>query len=76
MLDLITMMVISLENIDCLDSWRVLSQFQRVVQLVSQKAWRVADLFGAVVQFCQLQEREEEEGKSLSSLFDWLLQTA
>uniref|UniRef100_A0A8D3BEQ6 SPHK1 interactor, AKAP domain containing n=1 Tax=Scophthalmus maximus TaxID=52904 RepID=A0A8D3BEQ6_SCOMX len=52
------------------------AKFQRVVQLVSQKAWRVADLFGAVVQFCQLQEREEEEGKSLSSLFDWLLQTA
>lgn len=51
------------------------SQFQRVVHLMSQKAWRIADLFSAVVQFCKLHEENEEEGKSLSSLFDWLLET-
>lgn len=43
---------------------------------MSQKAWRIADLFGAVVQFCKLHEKAEEAGKSLqSSLFDWLLET-
>lgn len=44
---------------------------------MSQKAWRIADLFGAVVQFCKLHVKEEEEkdGRSLSSLFDWLLET-
>lgn len=42
---------------------------------MSQKAWRIADLFGAVVQFCKLRENEEEEGKSVSGLFDWLLET-
>lgn len=53
-----------------------LSQFLRVVHLMSQKAWRIADLFGAVVQFCKLHEKAEEAGKSLqSSLFDWLLET-
>ncbi|XP_074497869.1 A-kinase anchor protein SPHKAP isoform X2 [Sebastes fasciatus] len=51
------------------------AKFQRVVHLMSQKAWRIADLFSAVVQFCKLHEKEEEEGRSLSSLFDWLLQT-
>uniref|UniRef100_A0A667X9G7 SPHK1 interactor, AKAP domain containing n=1 Tax=Myripristis murdjan TaxID=586833 RepID=A0A667X9G7_9TELE len=51
------------------------SKFQRVVQLVSQKAWRIADLFSALLQFCKLHEKEEEEGRSLSSLFDWLLET-
>ncbi|XP_051253089.1 A-kinase anchor protein SPHKAP isoform X4 [Dicentrarchus labrax] len=52
-----------------------LAKFQRVVHLMSQKAWRIADLFSAVVQFCKLHEKEEEEGRSLSSLFDWLLET-
>ncbi|KAM8854099.1 A-kinase anchor protein SPHKAP isoform 3-T3 [Synchiropus picturatus] len=47
------------------------AKFQRVVQLMSQKAWRIADLFGAVIEFCQLQEREE----AVASLFDWLLET-
>ncbi|XP_026174360.1 A-kinase anchor protein SPHKAP [Mastacembelus armatus] len=51
------------------------AKFQRVVHLMSQKAWRIADLFSAVVQFCKLHEKEEEEGSSLSSLFDWLLET-
>ncbi|XP_019950805.1 A-kinase anchor protein SPHKAP isoform X2 [Paralichthys olivaceus] len=50
------------------------AKFQRVVHLMCQKAWRVADLFSAVVRFCQLHEKEEEEGRSLSSLFDWLLE--
>ncbi|XP_056138869.1 A-kinase anchor protein SPHKAP [Lampris incognitus] len=50
-------------------------KFQRVVHLLSQKAWRIADLFRAVVQFCELHEKEEDEGGSLSSLFDWLLET-
>ncbi|KAJ3590115.1 hypothetical protein NHX12_008069 [Muraenolepis orangiensis] len=52
------------------------SKFQNVVLLVSQKAWRVADLFAAVLQFCKLHEKAREEGRSpLSSLFDWLLET-
>ncbi|KAM3616568.1 uncharacterized protein V6R79_020131 [Siganus canaliculatus] len=50
-------------------------KFQRVVHLMSQKAWRIADLFSAVVQFCKLNKKEEEEGRALSSLFDWLLET-
>ncbi|XP_045073702.1 A-kinase anchor protein SPHKAP-like isoform X2 [Coregonus clupeaformis] len=50
-------------------------QFQRVVQLVSQKAWRIRDLFSAVIQFCKLYQEEEDGGSSLSSLFDWLLET-
>ncbi|XP_030007609.1 A-kinase anchor protein SPHKAP isoform X2 [Sphaeramia orbicularis] len=48
-------------------------KFQKVVHLMSQKAWRVADLFSAVLQFCKLQEKAEAEGRS--SLFDWLLET-
>ncbi|XP_037829085.1 A-kinase anchor protein SPHKAP isoform X5 [Kryptolebias marmoratus] len=53
------------------------AKFQRVVHLMAQKAWRIADLFGAVVQFCKLHEDEEEVGRSLqASLFDWLLETA
>uniref|UniRef100_A0A3B5ANG9 SPHK1 interactor, AKAP domain containing n=1 Tax=Stegastes partitus TaxID=144197 RepID=A0A3B5ANG9_9TELE len=52
------------------------AKFQRVVHLMSQKSWRIADLFSAVVQFCKLIEKEEEAGRSLqSSLFDWLLET-
>uniref|UniRef100_A0A4W5PUM9 SPHK1 interactor, AKAP domain containing n=1 Tax=Hucho hucho TaxID=62062 RepID=A0A4W5PUM9_9TELE len=51
------------------------SKFQRVVQLVSQKAWRIGDLFNAVIQFCKLHQEEENGGSSLSSLFDWLLET-
>ncbi|KAL6116306.1 sphkap [Pungitius sinensis] len=51
------------------------AKFQRVVHLMSQRSWRIADLFRAVVQFCELQEKEEEEGRPLSSLFDWLLET-
>ncbi|CAL8351467.1 unnamed protein product [Lota lota] len=52
------------------------SKFQKVVLLLSQKAWRVADLFAVVLQFCELHEKEREEGRSsLSSLFDWLLET-
>ncbi|XP_061575153.1 A-kinase anchor protein SPHKAP isoform X2 [Cololabis saira] len=52
------------------------AKFQRVVHLISQKAWRIADLFSAVVQFCKLQEKEDEAGLSLqASLFDWLLET-
>ncbi|XP_071215089.1 A-kinase anchor protein SPHKAP-like isoform X6 [Salvelinus alpinus] len=50
-------------------------QFQRVLQLVSQKAWRIGDLFNAIIQFCKLHQEEENGGSSLSSLFDWLLET-
>ncbi|KAM7399315.1 hypothetical protein PAMP_018596 [Pampus punctatissimus] len=50
------------------------AKFQRVIHLMSQKAWQIADLFGAVVQFCKVHEKEEAEGRSLSSLFDWLLE--
>ncbi|XP_068173817.1 A-kinase anchor protein SPHKAP isoform X2 [Antennarius striatus] len=52
-----------------------IAKFQRVVHMMSQKAWRIGDLFSAVVQFCKLHEEEEEEGRSPSSLFDWLLET-
>uniref|UniRef100_A0A4W5K594 SPHK1 interactor, AKAP domain containing n=1 Tax=Hucho hucho TaxID=62062 RepID=A0A4W5K594_9TELE len=51
------------------------SKFQRVLQLVSQKAWRIGDLFSAVIQFCKLHQEDEDGGSSLSSLFDWLLET-
>ncbi|XP_077421679.1 A-kinase anchor protein SPHKAP isoform X4 [Vanacampus margaritifer] len=47
-------------------------KFQKVVHLISQKSWRIADLFSAVVQFCKL--HEESADMSLSSLFDWLLE--
>nr|XP_020455977.1 A-kinase anchor protein SPHKAP isoform X2 [Monopterus albus]XP_020455978.1 A-kinase anchor protein SPHKAP isoform X2 [Monopterus albus] len=50
------------------------AKFQRVVHMMSQKSWRIADLFSAMVQFCKLNEKEEQEGRSLSSLFDWLLE--
>uniref|UniRef100_A0A1A8BNT4 SPHK1 interactor, AKAP domain containing n=1 Tax=Nothobranchius kadleci TaxID=1051664 RepID=A0A1A8BNT4_NOTKA len=47
-------------------------KFQRVVHLMAQKAWRIKDLFSAVVQFCKL--HEEEAGQAIqASLFDWLL---
>ncbi|XP_055369689.1 A-kinase anchor protein SPHKAP isoform X3 [Betta splendens] len=52
-----------------------IAKFQRVVHLMCQKEWRIADLFSTVVQFCKLHEKEEEEGRTLSSLFDWLLET-
>ncbi|XP_075998856.1 A-kinase anchor protein SPHKAP [Genypterus blacodes] len=52
---------------------RRVAKFQRVIFLVSQKAWRISDLFGAVVQFCSLHDKED--GSALSSLFDWLLDT-
>ncbi|XP_062328990.1 A-kinase anchor protein SPHKAP isoform X3 [Osmerus eperlanus] len=51
----------------------ITAKFQRVLQHVSRKAWRIADLFGAVVQFCQLPQ-EDNTGEALSSLFDWLLE--
>ncbi|KAM4742673.1 A-kinase anchor protein SPHKAP isoform 2-T2 [Anableps anableps] len=53
-----------------------LTKFQMVVHLMAQKAWRIADLFSAVVQFCKLRKTEEEVDRSLQgSLFDWLLET-
>lgn len=43
---------------------------------MSQKAWQIADLFGAVVQFCNLHSNKEEAEQSVhASLFDWLLET-
>uniref|UniRef100_A0A3Q2EE61 SPHK1 interactor, AKAP domain containing n=1 Tax=Cyprinodon variegatus TaxID=28743 RepID=A0A3Q2EE61_CYPVA len=52
-----------------------MTKFQRVVHLMAQKAWRIADLFKAVAQF-YTQHETEEEGRSLQvSLFDWLLET-
>uniref|UniRef100_A0A8C7YA72 SPHK1 interactor, AKAP domain containing n=1 Tax=Oryzias sinensis TaxID=183150 RepID=A0A8C7YA72_9TELE len=52
------------------------SKFQRLVHLMSQKAWQIADLFGAVVQFCNLHSNKEEAEQSVqASLFDWLLET-
>ncbi|XP_067364820.1 A-kinase anchor protein SPHKAP isoform X3 [Channa argus] len=52
-----------------------IAKFQRVVHLMSQKEWQIADLFSAVVQFCKLHEKEEVESRSFTSLFDWLLET-
>ncbi|KAK7883328.1 hypothetical protein WMY93_029502 [Mugilogobius chulae] len=47
------------------------AKFQRVVLLMTQKAWRVGDLFRAVLQFCE----REEDGSRVFGLFDWLLET-
>nr|XP_057935025.1 A-kinase anchor protein SPHKAP isoform X2 [Doryrhamphus excisus] len=52
-----------------------IAKVQKVVHLMSQKSWRISDLFGAVVHFCKLHEEDQREDKSLSSLFDWLLET-
>ncbi|KAM6946015.1 LOW QUALITY PROTEIN: A-kinase anchor protein SPHKAP [Aplochiton taeniatus] len=49
------------------------TKFLSVVQMASQKAWKVADLFGAVVHFCKLHQPGNGGGRS--SLFDWLLET-
>ncbi|XP_066540519.1 A-kinase anchor protein SPHKAP isoform X2 [Hoplias malabaricus] len=49
-----------------------LAKFQRVVHLAGQKCWKVGDLFGLVVQFCQLQHDQQEPALGL---FDWLLKT-
>ncbi|KAG7457008.1 hypothetical protein MATL_G00241780 [Megalops atlanticus] len=46
-------------------------KFLNVVQLVTQKGWRVGDLFGAVMRYCQIRE---ERASSEPSLLDWLLQ--
>ncbi|XP_027731506.1 A-kinase anchor protein SPHKAP isoform X2 [Vombatus ursinus] len=48
-----------------------IEKFLDVVQLVHQKAWKVGDIFHAVVQFCKLHEERKE---LKPSLFDWLLE--
>ncbi|XP_062900912.1 A-kinase anchor protein SPHKAP isoform X1 [Mobula hypostoma] len=47
-------------------------KFLDVIHFVDQKAWKLKDLFLAIIQFCELQE----EGGRLPtcSLFDWLLE--
>ncbi|KAM4589455.1 A-kinase anchor protein SPHKAP isoform 1-T1 [Fundulus diaphanus] len=52
-----------------------LAKLQRVVHLMAQKAWRIADLFSAVDQFCTLHQTQEEGRSFGASLFDWLLET-
>ncbi|XP_041920219.1 A-kinase anchor protein SPHKAP isoform X1 [Alosa sapidissima] len=52
---------------------RNIHKFQRVVQLVSHRSWRVGDLFGAVVQYCQLLEGQQDTAPP-AGLFDWLLE--
>ncbi|NXL84387.1 SPKAP protein, partial [Alectura lathami] len=48
-----------------------IEKFLDVVQLVQRKAWKVGDIFHAVVRYCKL----SEEGKEMTpSLFDWLLE--
>ncbi|NWR83730.1 SPKAP protein, partial [Furnarius figulus] len=48
-----------------------IEKFLDVVQLVQRKAWKVGDIFHAVVQYCKL----SEEGREMTpSLFDWLLE--
>ncbi|XP_066565762.1 A-kinase anchor protein SPHKAP isoform X2 [Amia ocellicauda] len=49
-----------------------IDKFLEIVRFVHQKAWNVGDLFHAVVQYCKLQD---ENGDSLTSLYDWLLET-
>ncbi|XP_044525386.1 A-kinase anchor protein SPHKAP [Gracilinanus agilis] len=48
-----------------------IEKFLDVVQLVHQKAWKVGDIFHAVVQYCKLHEERKEVKPSL---FDWLLE--
>ncbi|KAM8790360.1 A-kinase anchor protein SPHKAP isoform 2-T2 [Rhynchonycteris naso] len=48
-----------------------IEKFLDVVRLVHQKAWKVGDIFHAVVQYCKL--HEEQKGGT-PSLFDWLLE--
>ncbi|XP_043848719.1 A-kinase anchor protein SPHKAP isoform X2 [Dromiciops gliroides] len=48
-----------------------IEKFLDVVQLVHQKAWKVGDIFHAVVQYCKLHEERKE---LKPSLFDWLLE--
>ncbi|XP_039615882.1 A-kinase anchor protein SPHKAP isoform X2 [Polypterus senegalus] len=48
-----------------------IEKFLSVVRFIHQKEWNVGDLFHAVVQYCKVQERNED---SASSLFDWLLE--
>nr|XP_061781641.1 A-kinase anchor protein SPHKAP-like isoform X1 [Nerophis lumbriciformis] len=52
-----------------------IAKFQRVIHLMSQKSWRIADLFNALVHFGKLHQEDESEDKHPSSLFDWLLDT-
>lgn len=51
------------------------SQLQQVAHLMAQRAWSVADLFTAVLHFCQLSQGRAEGGHAPSGLFDWLLDT-
>ncbi|KAM8805226.1 A-kinase anchor protein SPHKAP [Eudromia elegans] len=48
-----------------------IGKFLDVVRLVQRKAWKVGDIFHAVVQYCK---RREEGGEASPSLFDWLLE--
>ncbi|XP_032887960.1 A-kinase anchor protein SPHKAP [Amblyraja radiata] len=49
-----------------------IQKFLDVIHFANQRAWKLKDLFLAIMQFCELQE---EEGKlQTSSLFDWLLE--
>ncbi|XP_069755215.1 A-kinase anchor protein SPHKAP [Narcine bancroftii] len=49
-----------------------IQKFLDVIHFTDQKAWKLKDLFFAIMQFCELQE---EGGKlPTSSLFDWLLE--
>ncbi|KAM4836321.1 A-kinase anchor protein SPHKAP isoform 2-T3 [Thomomys bottae] len=48
-----------------------IEKFLDVVRLVHQKAWKVGDIFHAVVQYCKMHE-EQKQGSP--SLFDWLLE--
>uniref|UniRef100_A0A6J0TL94 A-kinase anchor protein SPHKAP isoform X1 n=2 Tax=Pogona vitticeps TaxID=103695 RepID=A0A6J0TL94_9SAUR len=48
-----------------------IEKFLDVVRLVHKKAWKVGDIFHAVVEFCKLQE---ESRAFTPSLFDWLLE--
>uniref|UniRef100_UPI00398EDC12 A-kinase anchor protein SPHKAP isoform X2 n=1 Tax=Pristiophorus japonicus TaxID=55135 RepID=UPI00398EDC12 len=49
-----------------------IQKFLDVVRSAHQKAWKLKDLFLAILQYCKLQE--EGERLPTSSLFDWLLE--
>ncbi|XP_061775033.1 A-kinase anchor protein SPHKAP isoform X5 [Nerophis ophidion] len=52
-----------------------IAKFQRVIHLMSQKSWRIADLFNALVHFGKLHQEDQSGDKHPSGLFDWLLDT-
>ncbi|XP_043926353.1 A-kinase anchor protein SPHKAP isoform X2 [Protopterus annectens] len=55
----------------CKSQEKQIEKFLHVVHLVHRKAWKVGDLFRAIIQYCK--EQEQHEGPTIS-LFDWILE--